>query len=266
MKRVTVPGILRHNNDKPLVMITAYDTPTARIADNAGVDMILVGDSVGVAVLGFPDTLSVTIDHMIHHTSAVARGVRRSLIIGDLPFGSSQIGGETCLKDAVALMRAGAHAVKIEGSQQVELINNLVGNGIPVMGHIGLTPQSLHQFGGFKVQGRSEQDRDALVTAAQKLENAGVFSIVIECVPPQTARRITEAVSIPTIGIGAGSHVNGQVLVLHDILTLNPDFKPRFIKQYCNLSALIGDAIKAYCDDVRNHHFPSAEHTYEDLE
>jgi 3-methyl-2-oxobutanoate hydroxymethyltransferase len=264
MKRVTVPAILRHNPEKPLVMITAYDAPTARIVDEAGVDIILVGDSVGVAVLGYPDTLSVTIDHMIHHVSAVARGSSRSLIVGDMPFGSSQIGGTAAIKDAVALMRAGAHAVKIEGSHRLDLIRELVNNGIPVMGHIGLTPQSLHQFGGYKVQGRSERARDALVIAAQNLEKAGVFSIVIECVPPDAAKRVTDSVAVPTIGIGAGTNVAGQVLVLHDIVTMNPDFKPRFVKRYCDISSVMNEAVKTYCHDVRNRLFPTAEHSYKD--
>lgn len=265
MKRVTVPAILNHDREKPIVMLTAYDAPTARIIDAAGIDIILVGDSVGTAVLGYDDTLSVTIEDMIHHVKAVARGASRCLIVGDMPFGSTQIGGSTAKKDAVALMRAGSHAIKIEGSSRLDLIQDLVQNGIPVMGHIGLTPQSIHAMGGYKVQGRTLSDQDLLVNAAQQLEEAGVFSIVIECVPPKTAKKITESISVPTIGIGAGIGVSGQVLVLHDILSLTTAFKPRFVAQYCDLSDAIKIAVERFCDDVRNRRFPGPEHTYKDL-
>ncbi|MGB3975967.1 MAG: 3-methyl-2-oxobutanoate hydroxymethyltransferase [bacterium] len=265
MKRVTVPEIQNHDREKPIVMLTAYDAPTARIVDAAGIDIILVGDSVGTAVLGYEDTLSVTIEDMIHHVKAVARGASRCLIVGDMPFGSTQIGGSTARKDAVALMRAGAHAVKLEGSSRLDLIRELVENGIPVMGHIGLTPQSIHAMGGYKVQGRTLSDQELLVKAAQQLEEAGVFSIVIECVPPKTAKLITESIRVPTIGIGAGIDVSGQVLVLHDILSLTTAFKPKFVAQYCDLTDAIKTAVERFCDDVRNRRFPGPEHTYKDL-
>ncbi|MBN1878740.1 3-methyl-2-oxobutanoate hydroxymethyltransferase [bacterium] len=264
MKRVTVPAILNHDRAIPIVMITAYDAPFARIVDQAGVDIILVGDSVGTAVLGYADTLAVTIDDMVHHIRAVARGSGRCLIVGDMPFGSAQIGGATARKDAVAIMRAGAHAVKLEGSHRLGLIRQLTDNGIPVMGHIGLTPQSIHRFGGYKVQGRNRDDQAAMIDAAAQLENAGVFSIVIECVPPDTARLVTEAISIPTIGIGAGRDVNGQVLVLHDVLGLNPEFKPKFVKHFCNGADILGDAVLHYCEQVRNRQYPGSEHIYGD--
>ncbi len=264
MKRVTVPSILQHDRSIPVVMITAYDAPMARIVDQAGVDIILVGDSVGTAVLGYPDTLSVTIDDMIHHVKAVARGSSRCLIVGDMPFGSVQIGGAEARRDAVALMRAGAHAVKLEGAHRIKLIRELVDNGIPVMGHIGLTPQSIHRFGGYKVQGRSRDDQEELVAAAGKLEDAGVFSIVIECVPEETAKLVTSAVTVPTIGIGAGLQVGGQVLVLHDVLGLDPAFKPKFVRHFLDGAGVIGDAIKTFCEDVRSGRYPGPEHTYKE--
>lgn len=262
MKRVTVPDIRHHDPAKPIVMLTAYDAPTARILDAAGVDIILVGDSVGVAVLGYPDTLSVTIDDMIHHVGAVARGVSRCLVVGDMPFGSTQIGGSTARKDAVALMRAGAQAVKIEGAHRTGLIRDLVRNGIPVMGHVGLTPQSIHLIGGYKVQGRSREEQEILIKAAQQLEDAGVFSMVIECVPPETAKQITASVSVPTIGIGAGLDVSGQVLVLHDILSLTTAFKPRFVVRYADVTGVIQTAVEAFCADVRNRRYPGPDQTY----
>lgn len=264
MKRITVPHIMHHDRSVPIVMITAYDAPFARIVDKSGVDIILVGDSVGTAVLGYTDTLSVTIDDMVHHVKAVARGSQRCLIVGDMPFGSVQIGGSTARKDAVAMMRAGAHAVKLEGAHRISLIRELVDNGIPVMGHIGLTPQSIHRFGGYKVQGRNRNDRDALVDAAVALQESGVFSIVIECVPPETARMVSEAISIPTIGIGAGPDVGGQVLVLHDVLGLSPEFKPRFVKHFCDGDNLMGDAVRAFCREIRNRTYPGPEHVYGD--
>ncbi|MBN1296583.1 3-methyl-2-oxobutanoate hydroxymethyltransferase [bacterium] len=266
MKRVTVPMIRRQKNQNKIVMITAYDAEMARILDDTGVDIILVGDSLGTAVLGYPDTLKVTIDDMVHHVAAVARGSTRCLLVGDLPFGSTQISGAVARQHAVALIRAGAHAVKFEGTGRLESIRELVENGIPVMGHLGLTPQSIHALGGYRVQGRSASERDSLIDAAHTLEHAGVFAIVLECVPDQTAEAITRAVSIPTIGIGAGPSVDGQVLVVNDLLNMNPVFKPRFVKQYADISAAIRSAVSAYADEVRTLRFPDPEHSYRDDE
>jgi len=245
-------------------MITAYDAQVARIVDAAGVDIILVGDSLGTVVLGYPDTLRVTIADMIHHVGAVARGASRALIVGDMPFGSVQMGGAAARADAVELMRAGAAAVKVEGAWRLDLVRDLVHTGIPVMGHVGLTPQSIHTFGGYKVQGRGTVQRDALIQAAQHLEEAGAFAVVIECVPRETADAITRAVGIPTIGIGAGTQVDGQVLVINDLLNMDTSFKPRFVKHYADSSELIDHAVRSYAHDVRTGRFPQAEHTYQD--
>jgi len=264
MKKITVPYIQKEKNRHKTVMITAYDAQMARIVDAAGVDIILVGDSLGTVVLGYTDTINVTIEDMVHHVKAVSRGASRALIVGDMPFGSAQIGGETARRDAVSLMRAGAEAVKLEGAYRLELVHELVRSGIPVMGHLGLTPQSIHAFGGHKVQGRGNDAEDALVHAAKELENAGVFSIVIECVPESTAEAVTQSVNIPTIGIGAGVKVDGQVLVLNDLLNLDPSFKPRYVKHYADGSEYITAAVKAYIREVRDGVFPDKSHTYGD--
>lgn len=264
MKKISVPTILSSKSSAKTVMITAYDAQTARIVDEAGVDIILVGDSLGTVVLGYPDTLHVTIDDMVHHVGAVARGATRALIVGDMPFGSAQIGGATARAHAVELIRAGAAAVKVEGVYRLELIRDLVRTGIPVMGHIGLTPQSIHAFGGYRVQGKGHAQRDALIKAARDLESAGVFSIVIECVPEDTARAVTESVEVPTIGIGAGAAVDGQVLVINDLLNMDPSFKPRFVKHYGNGYDLIHRAVRTYADEVRAGEFPQPEHAYRD--
>lgn len=264
MKSITVPYIRSCKTRKKLAMLTAYDAQTARLLDQGGVDMILVGDSLGTVVLGYPDTLNVTIDHMEHHVRAVARGVSRSLIIGDLPFGSVQEGAETIRRHAVRLIRAGAHAIKIEGSNRLDVIADLVNSGVPVMGHLGLTPQSINAFGGYRVQGRGQRNRNALVEAARQLEDAGAFAMVIECVPSETTREITDNVTIPTIGIGAGVHADGQVLVINDLLKMDAAFQPKFVKAYANLSETIQSAVSNYCSEVRDETFPGPEHEYED--
>jgi len=264
MKTVTIPAIRNHKNKSKLVMVTAYDFQMARILDKTGVDMILVGDSLGTVILGYPNTLNVTIEHMIHHTKAVARGVTRSLIIADIPFGSVQKGKAVLQDHAVDLIRAGAHAIKIEGSNRLDAIQDLVNSGIPVMGHLGLTPQSINSLGGYRIQGRSEQEQLLLIQAAKDLEKAGVFALVIECVPSRTATAISSAISIPTIGIGAGKEVDGQVLVVNDLLAMDPDFSPRFVKKYCNLSEIISSAVDSYMKEVKEGIFPSLEHEYKD--
>ena len=264
MKKMTIPAIRQMKSRKKIAMITAYDAQTARLVDASGVDIVLVGDSLGTVVLGLSDPLKVTMDHMLHHVEAVARGVSRCLIVADLPFGSMQQGGETLVRDAIALMRAGAHAVKIEGANRLETIRDLVNSGIPVMGHLGLTPQSINAFGGYRIQGLGEENRELLVSAAKGLEKAGVFAMVIECVPSATAEKMTAAVSVPTIGIGAGSSVDGQVLVINDLLNMDASFKPRFVKHYANISKEITDALTHYVKDVREEIFPASEHEYED--
>ncbi|MCD4655377.1 3-methyl-2-oxobutanoate hydroxymethyltransferase [bacterium] len=264
MKSMTIPTIRSQKNKSNLVMITAYDTQMAHIVDNAGVDIILVGDSLGTVVLGHPNTLNVTIENMIHHVSAVAKSVSRCLIVADIPFGSVQRGADVLRSHSVDLIRAGAHAIKIEGSNRLDVISDLVSSGVPVMGHLGLTPQSINTLGGYRVQGRGEQERNALVKAAGNLEKAGVFAMVIECVPSNTAAAITTAVTVPTIGIGAGNKVDGQVLVINDLLAMNPEFKPRFVKQYAQLSDIISNAVQSYVKEVREGVFPTPEHEYKD--
>ncbi len=243
------------------VMLTAYDTPTARILDEAGVPVLLVGDSVGNNVLGYANTLPVTMEEMLHHTRAVARGVRNALVVGDMPFGSYQPSVEEGIRNAVAFVKAGAAAVKVEGVQ-VELTHRLTDLGIPVMGHIGLTPQFVHAMGGYRVQGRTEEQALRLREQAEALEKAGVFSIVLEGVPSGVGRAITQAVGVPTIGIGAGPGCDAQVLVLHDLLGINERL-PRFAKAYADLRTTIGEAVRAFARDVAAGTFPDAERSYE---
>lgn len=250
---------------KKIVMLTAYDAPTASILSECGVDMILVGDSVGNALLGYESTIPVTLDDIIHHCAAVARAHPDSLIIGDMPFMTYKVSEEQALENCARMLQeGGAEAVKIEGAGRIaEIVRSVVDAGIPVMGHIGLTPQSIFQLGGYRVQGRTADMADVLVEEARSLEAAGVFSIVIELVPTETAQRITEAVSIPTIGIGAGPHCDGQVLVLWDMLGLFEDFKPKFVKKYANIREVIRNAVNEYSDEVRKGSFPDAEHSFE---
>ncbi len=252
--------------DKKIVMLTAYDAPTASILSECGVDMILVGDSVGNALLGYESTIPVTLDDVIHHSAAVARAKPDCLIIGDMPFMSYKVSIEQALENcSLMLQEGGAEAVKIEGASTrvVDTVRAIVDSGIPVMGHIGLTPQSIFQLGGYRVQGRTAEMTEALVEQAKALEDAGAFSIVIELVPSETAKLITESISIPTIGIGAGPHCDGQVLVLWDMLGLFEDFKPKFVKKYANIRNVIIDAVKEYSEEVRKGVFPEPEHSFE---
>ncbi|MHA1769271.1 MAG: 3-methyl-2-oxobutanoate hydroxymethyltransferase [Candidatus Thorarchaeota archaeon] len=251
---------------KKIVMLTAYDAPTAGILSECGVDLILVGDSVGNALLGYESTIPVTLDDIIHHCAAVARANPDSLIIGDMPFMSYKVSVEQALENcALMLQEGGAEAVKIEGGSDrvVNIIRSVVDAGIPVMGHIGLTPQSIFQVGGYRVQGRTAGLAKILVEQAKNLEDAGAFSIVIELVPSETAKLITEAVGIPTIGIGAGPHCDGQVLVLWDMLGLFEDFKPKFVKKYANIREVIVGAVEKYSEEVRKGAFPSEEYSFE---
>lgn len=253
----------RKGDDTPLVMVTAYDAPTARIADAAGVDMILVGDSVAMVVLGYDDTLQVTIDDMAHHTAAVARANPSPMIVGDLPWLSYHVSREETVRNAATLVRAGAEAVKLEGgAKRLESVEAILDLEIPVMGHLGLTPQSVHALGGFTVQGKQLDDARRIVDDAVALAEAGCFAVVLECVPDGVARVVTDAVDVPTIGIGAGRHVDGQVLVMHDLLGLEDRMTPKFVRRYAELGAAGTEAVAAFADDVRAGRFPSADETY----
>ncbi len=250
---------------KKIVMLTSYDAPTARILSESGVDMILVGDSVGNSLLGYESTIPVTLDDIIHHCSAVARARPKSLIVGDMPFMSYKVSVEQALENCGAMLqKGGAEAVKIEGAGRVvDIVAAVVDSGIPVMGHIGLTPQSIYEIGGYRVQGRNSDETEKLVKQALDLQEAGIFSLVIELVPSETAKAITEAVDVPTIGIGAGPYCDGQVLVLWDMLGLFEEFKPKFVKKYANVSEVIRKAVSEYSAEVRNGTFPDEEHSFE---
>ena len=264
-RRVTVPDIRSAKGSaRPLVMTTAYDAPTARIADRAGVDIILVGDSLGMVVLGRSDTLRVTLDEMVHHTAAVASQSPRALIVGDMPFLSYHVSREDTVRNAGRLVQeGGAECVKIEGGQKrLHMIGALLDAEIPVMGHIGLTPQSMNVMGGFKVQGKIRAQAEALLADAAALAEAGVFSIVLEGVPAELARLITEDVGVPTIGIGAGPDCDGQVLVIHDLLGLSDGHVPKFVRQYADLNTVAIQAVEQFAEDVRNGAFPTQNESY----
>jgi 3-methyl-2-oxobutanoate hydroxymethyltransferase len=244
-------------------MVTAYDAPGARMADEAGVDLILVGDSLAMVVLGYDDTLQVTVDDMAHHVAAVARTRPRPLIVGDLPWMSYHVSVEDTVRNAATLVKAGAQSVKLEGGRKrLRMVEAIIDAEIPVMGHIGLTPQSVHAMGGFKVQGKEVSAALALVDDAKALEDAGCFSIVLEGVPDEVARMLTDAVSVPTIGIGAGPHCDGQVLVFHDVLGLEDRIIPKFVRRYADLKADGTAALAAFAEDVRAHRFPADEESY----
>jgi 3-methyl-2-oxobutanoate hydroxymethyltransferase len=247
-----------------IAMVTAYDAPSGRLADAAGVDIVLVGDSAAMVVLGYDSTVPATMDEMLMLTRAVTRGAHRPLVVADMPFGSFQISDEEALANAIRFVKdAGADGVKLEGGgSSISRVRALVGAGIPVMGHIGLTPQSATMLGGFKAQGRSAEKARALLADARELESAGCFALVLEAVPAPVAKRITSTLSIPTIGIGAGADCDGQVLVWHDLLGLYDGHAPRFVKQYANLAPEITAALRRYVDDVRSGAFPETTHTY----
>jgi 3-methyl-2-oxobutanoate hydroxymethyltransferase len=247
-----------------IVMVTAYDYPTGRLADAAGVDIVLVGDSAAMTVLGHDTTVPATMEEMVMLTRAAARGARRPLVVADMPFGSFQVSDEDALRNAVRFVKeAGADSVKVEGAgPTVSRVVALVGAGIPVMGHLGLTPQSATMLGGFRAQGRSADKARQLLEDARTLERAGCVSIVLEAVPAPVARRITEALTVPTIGIGSGRDCDGQVLVLHDLLGLYEGRSPRFVKRYAELGEAVKDALERYTSDVRSGAFPGDEHTY----
>ena len=264
--RTTAPSVGSRKvsaGDLPLVMVTAYDAPGARMADAAGVDLLLVGDSVAMVVLGYEDTLQVSVGDIAHHTAAVARTSPQALVVADLPWLSYHISVQDTLANAARLVRAGAGAVKLEGgAKRVAMVEALVAAEIPVMGHLGLTPQSLHTMGGFKVQGKDVAAARALVSDAVALAQAGVFAIVLEGVPDVVARMVTDAVPVPTIGIGAGRHCDGQVLVLHDLLGLEDRMAPKFVRRYAEQKADGIAAVAAFAADVRSGAFPSEAETY----
>ncbi len=262
----TVPDVRGHKRvtgAEPLVMVTAYDAPSARMVDQAGVDMILVGDSVAMVVLGYDDTLSVTVDDMAHHTAAVARTRPSALVVGDLPWMSYHVDPAETVRNAATLVRAGAQAVKLEGgAKRLAHVGAVLDAEIPVMGHLGLTPQSLHAMGGFRVQARSDDDARRLLDDAHALVDAGVFALVLEGVPDVVARAVTDAVGVPTIGIGAGPWCDGQVLVFHDLLGFEERLAPKFVRRYAALAADGVDALRAFAADVRSGSFPADDESY----
>ncbi|GAB6947707.1 3-methyl-2-oxobutanoate hydroxymethyltransferase [Vulcanisaeta sp. JCM 16161] len=257
---MTVQTIMGMKGRQRIAMITAYDYPTARLVDQAGVDGILVGDSLGMVVLGFENTLRVTLRDMLIHVAAVARAKPKALLIADMPFMTYETGVRDALRNASRLVRAGAEAVKPEGGQEIfDIVNNLVKFGIPVMGHIGLNPQRVLSLGGFKMVGKTEEQAKKLIEDAKALQEAGAFAIVIEMVPASVAKAVTESVKIPTICIGAGPHCDGQILVLHDVLGLT-ERPPSFAKRYVDLASVIRDAVAKYVNEVRSGEFPSPEY------
>jgi len=263
---VTVPslrGRKRRNGDAPIVMVTAYDEPGARIVSEAGVDIILVGDSVANNVLGYPDTLHVDIEVMAHHTAAVARAEPHCLILGDMPWMSYHLSPDDAVRNAATLIRAGAQAVKLEGGRaRLPVVEAIIKAEIPVMGHLGLTPQSVLAMGGFRVQGRSVDAATALLDAAKSLSAAGCFGFVIEGVPDVVGAAVTDALEVPTIGIGAGPSCDGQVLVFHDLLGLGSGTPPKFVRRYAEVGRIATEAIAAFADDVRRGKFPSDAESY----
>jgi len=263
--KTTIPDILKKKAEgRKITVLTAYDFPTAQIVDEAGIDIILVGDSLGMVVQGIDSTLPVTMDEMIYHTRLVSRAAKTSLVVGDMPFLSYQASAAEAVRNAGRFLKeAGAEVVKLEGGAAVaEPIRAIVAAGIPVMGHVGLTPQSVHALGGFKVQGKDEASREKVLADARAVQEAGAFSVVLESVPASLAKEIGGMLSIPTIGIGAGPHCDGQVLVLHDLLGLFDRFTPKFVKRYANLKAEALSAVKRYRQDVEGGSFPSDEHTF----
>ncbi len=263
-KTLTAPDITALKGQRKIAMITAYDYPSARFVEQSGAEMILVGDSLAMVVLGLEDTISLTMDEMIHHCKAVTRAADKILVVGDMPFLSYEASVEQAVRNAGRLFKeGGVRAVKLEGGEAVlDRIQAIVRAGIPVQGHIGLTPQRMAELGGFKVQGKTREAAQKLIESAQALVEAGCFSIVLEAIPAPVAALITESVSVPTIGIGAGPECDGQVLVYHDILGMFERFVPKFVKQYAKLSEPIVQALSTYCQEVRDGNFPDAAHSF----
>lgn len=264
-RRVTIHDVRAYKErGERFAMVTAYDFLSAQILDQAGVPVLLVGDSLGMVVLGYDSTLAVTMDEMLHHTRAVSRGSERAVVVGDMPFGSYQASPDEGFRNATRFLKeAGANAVKLEGAGPVvDLTARLVAAGVPVMAHLGLTPQSVNQFGGFKVQGRDDAAADRIADDARALADAGAFALVLEAVPAELGSRITAEVAIPTIGIGAGAGTDGQVLVYHDLLGFTAGRLPRFVKPYADLRQTITDAVKSFAAEVASGDYPGPEHSY----
>ena len=263
--RVTIPGLQsKRARRERITMLTAYDTPMARILDRAGVDLVLVGDSLGMVALGYASTVPVTMEEMLHHAKAVRRGVTRALLVGDMPFMSFQLSPEAAVANAGRFLKeAGCDAVKLEGGlETLTAAKAIVRVGIPVMGHVGLTPQTASRFGGFKVQGRTPDEAQRIVQAAEALQEAGCFAIVLECLPDMVAQRITQRLAIPTIGIGAGPRCDGQVLVTHDLLGFYDQLSPKFVKRYAELGQAAQAAVQQFKREVEAGQFPTAAHSY----
>jgi len=264
LEKITAPSILAQKGQKKIKMITAYDTPSAQIADKAGADIILVGDSLATVILGYETTLSATMDAMIHHTAAVVRAKTHSLVVGDMPWLSFHVSEEDTIRNAGRFIReAGAQAVKLEGGRKrLNVIKSLLNAEIPVMGHLGLTPQSFYTTGGYKVQGKTSKLAMDLVEEAKILSNAGIFALVLECIPDILAQIITKSINIPTIGIGSGPCCDGQVLVFHDVLGLNFGHVPKFVRSYANISEVATKALSNFFDDIESGSFPSENESY----
>ncbi len=264
MKTWNVNSIKALKGKSKISCLTAYDYTTARIVDESGIQLVLVGDSLGMTMLGYKTTLPVTIEHMLHHAEAVARGVKDAMVVVDMPFMSYQISVEEAIRNAGMFMKdTGVDAVKIEGGAfRLPVIKALVENGIPVMGHIGLTPQSVHAMGGYKVQGKKNEDAVKLIEDAKALSDAGVFSVVLECIPAELGKEISQAIDVPTIGIGAGAGCDGQILVTHDMLGLYSELTPKFVKRYANMEVDMKKAFQQYKDEVENSEFPAKEQSF----
>jgi 3-methyl-2-oxobutanoate hydroxymethyltransferase len=264
--KITIPYLLKKKQrGEKIVALTAYDFPTAKIVDEAGIDVILVGDSLGMVVLGYENTIPVTMEEMIHHTKAVARAAQRPLIVGDMPYFSFHLSVEETVRNASRFLKeAGAHAVKIEGATQkrLKLIKVLVEAEIPVMGHVGLTPQSIYHIGQFKVKGKDITEAKKIIQDAKNLEKAGVFGIVLECIPMELAKEITLRINVPTIGIGAGPYCDGQILVFHDLVGYANGYLPKFVKRYADIHSILNKALKDYVEDVKEGKFPGDPHSY----
>ena len=266
IEKVTIPILhKKKKNGEKISALTAYDYPIAKIVDQSGIDLILVGDSLGMVVLGYENTIPVTMEEMIHHTKAVTRAVKRAVVVGDMPYFSFHLNKEETIINASRFLKeAGAHAVKIEGASEkrLGLIKDLVEAEIPVMGHVGLTPQSINHLGRFKVKGKNGKDANSILEDALNLQEAGVFAVILECIPMELARIVTEKLDIPTIGIGAGPHCDGQILVFHDLVGFLNGYLPKFVKRYVHLHDVLSQAIGEYCLDVRKGIFPDDSHSY----
>lgn len=265
VKRITTHTLQKMKaSGKKISMLTAYDYSFAKLFDEAGIDVLLVGDSASNVMAGHETTLPITLDQMIYHASSVIRGVKRCLVVVDLPFGSYQSNSDIALASAIRIMKeTGAHAIKLEGGEEVlESVKRIISAGVPVMAHLGLTPQSIYKFGTYNVRAKEEAEANKLKKDAKLLEEAGCFALVLEKIPAALAKEVTDSLNIPTIGIGAGQHCDGQVLVMHDMLGITTEFKPRFLRQYLNLSDQINSAVKNYIEDVKNNNFPNESESY----